>query len=111
MASRGTARSGCGAAASGCCCSREVPGASAGPSSRGRSARLARSDSGGTRRLRARGGSVGPPPPRGLAAGLASLLAHELLAALLLGASLLLQLRLLGGPLEAILRAGCAGET
>lgn len=108
MASRGPARSG-GGAASGCCCCccREVPGASAGPSSRGRSARLARSDRGGTRRLSARGGIEGPPPPppRGLAAGLASLLGHELLAALLLGASLLLQLRLLGGPLESILAA------
>lgn len=61
---------------------------------------MARSDSGGTRRLRARGGTVGAPP-RGLPAGLASLLAHELLASLL-SASLLQQLRLLWEPLEAI---------
>lgn len=103
IARRGTARGCAVAAASGCCSCcvrRPVPGASTGPSSRGRSAKLARSDSGGTRRLRARGGTAGAPP-RGLPAGLASLLAHELLASLL-SASLLQQLRLLWEPLEAI---------
>lgn len=42
------------------------------------------------------------PPPRGLQAGLAALLGHELLGHELLSASLLLQLRLLCEPLEAI---------
>ncbi len=50
-----------------------------------------------------------PPLPRGLQAGLASLLeGHELLASLL-SASLLLQLRLLCEPLDAIRRARVTG--
>lgn len=49
---------------------------------------------------------AGAARPRGLQAGLASLLeGHELLASLL-SASLLLQLRLLCEPLEAIRRRG-----